>query len=152
MNGGDSGDLLAGGPGDDVLRGERGSESRGAFAQMYGDEGDDELYGGKGGDAMAGVTGRDRHHGGEGDDHINAAFFEEAGGPDSRDLVDCGRGKDVAVVLPNDRVVGNCEKVERREILSGVTAQEAEASAEEERQRALELFLAEREAVRETKP
>jgi hypothetical protein len=64
--------------------------------------------------------------------------------------VDCGRGNDTAIVLPNDRVLGNCEDVERRGVIDdppGPFSQEAEASAEEQ-QRALELFLAEREANR----
>jgi hypothetical protein len=71
-------------------------------------------------------------------------------GPDARDFVDCARGNDTAIVLPNDRVLGNCEDVERRGVIDdppGPFSQEAEASAEEQ-QRALELFLAEREADR----
>jgi Ca2+-binding RTX toxin-like protein len=150
MNGGGGGDLLFGRGGNDVLRGERGNESLGASTlMMYGAEGDDELYGGKGDDVMAGGVGIDRHHGGEDDDFIAAFFDEQSGGPDRRDLVDCGRGNDRAIVLPNDRVLGNCEDVERRQVRSGVTDQEeAEAAAEEVQQRTLERFLAEREANR----
>jgi RTX calcium-binding nonapeptide repeat (4 copies) len=147
MNGGDGGDYLAGLSGDDVLRGERGSESSGSFdVRMVGGEGNDELYGGKGGDAMAGEQGRDRHYGGRDADLIDAAHPEAFDGRDVRDFVDCGRGNDQAIVLPNDRVLANCEDVERVRVLSGVSAQEAKASAEEKRQQALERFLAEREA------
>jgi Ca2+-binding RTX toxin-like protein len=149
MNGGKGADLLNGGGGDDVLRGEEGSESIGpSFVLIYGGGGNDELYGGKGSDTMDGAEGRDRHYGGEGDDLINAVFVEGEGGRDARDLVDCGRGNDRAVVLPNDRVLGNCEDVERIRVVSGVAAQEAKAAAEEEQQRVLERFLAERVAKR----
>jgi Ca2+-binding RTX toxin-like protein len=149
MNGGKSGDIISAEDGDDVLRGGEGSDGSGpGTLNLYGGGGDDVLQGGKGGDTMDGGFGRDRHFGGEGDDLISTTFDEEFGGPDRRDFVDCGPGNDRAIVLPNDRVLANCEDVERRIVISGVTAQEAEAAAEEERQRALERFVAKLEANR----
>jgi Ca2+-binding RTX toxin-like protein len=146
LNGDKGGDWLEGGAGDDVLRGEDGSEAQSRVLLLIGGgAGNDELYGGNGDDGMAGDAGRDRHYGGRDDDYIDAARGE---GADARDFVDCGRGNDKAIVLPNDRVLANCEDIERVRVRSGVSAQEAEASAEEERQRALERFLAEREAKR----
>ena len=147
LNGGDGGDLMDGKRGDDVLRGEDGSETLSRILLlMYGGRGNDELYGGNGDDGMAGQAGRDRHYGGRDDDLIDATVGER--GIDARDFVDCGRGNDLAIVLPNDRVLGNCEDVERQQVIIGVAAQEAQASAEEEQQRVLERFLAEREAKR----
>ncbi len=62
--------------------------------------------------------------------------------------MDCGRGNDTAIVLPNDRVLANCEDVERLQHGPATSQEEAEAAAEEEQQRALERFLTEREAKR----
>ena len=93
---GDSNDRLAGLAGDDRL-----------FAVW----GDDRLLGGRGGDSLVGGPGRDVLHGGRGDDLINAkrATVSE---PSGTDRVDCGPGKDTAVVARRDRV-RNCETVRR---------------------------------------
>jgi hypothetical protein len=85
-------DHLRGTPGDDCLRGRRGSD------KLSGRAGDDELRGGRG---------RDRLRGGRGRDVIRAARG-------SRDRVDCGAGRDEAVVTPSKDRWRHCETVRRR--------------------------------------
>lgn len=88
-----------GGHGDDDLRGGRGSD------RISGGAGNDAIDGGAGDDTLTGGTGRDTIHGGTGNDRINARDGE-------RDIVDCGPGRDVAIVDRED-VVRNCERVVR---------------------------------------
>ena len=134
LDGGDAIDRLRGGDGADVLVGWQ------RFDRLWGGEGDDELYGGtgdgvlKGGpgddylldgylggdllpvsssedavlvggpgdDVLDGLRGRDRMSGGAGDDKIYGG---------GHDQIDCGPGKDIAIVAHNDKVSPDCERV-----------------------------------------
>jgi Ca2+-binding RTX toxin-like protein len=80
--------LLHGGPGDDVMRGHSGF---------------DDMSGGGGADRMLPGGGRDRVLGGAGGDVIKAAR-------EGKDNVQCGPGRDKAVVDKRDTVRG-CERV-----------------------------------------
>jgi len=82
--------------------------------QMFGDDGDDRVFGRHGADCL---------HGGDGDDRIDAGAGVDKvyGGPgadtiatrdDQPDFVDCGSGRDTALVDRHDRVRG-CEIVSR---------------------------------------
>jgi hypothetical protein len=96
-------DAVWGGPGDDALtaplHGSRG-------AALDGGEGRDRLLGGGGGDDLEGGPGRDVLSGSAGDDVLRAR-------DGARDVVRCGRGRDVAVVDRLDAVAGDCETVRR---------------------------------------
>jgi hemolysin type calcium-binding protein len=99
-----SADCLYGGPGDDFIIG----NSTGDL--IYGGPGDDRIYGGepefnprRGRDTIIGGPGRDRIHAGAANDVVRAADGE-------RDRVDCGGGKDLAFVDPED-AVDECERV-----------------------------------------
>ncbi|MEA2446183.1 MAG: hypothetical protein QOJ12_3475, partial [Thermoleophilales bacterium] len=92
-------DRLYGGRGDDVLRGDDGNDL------LYGQEGDDTLIGGAGNDGLKGGDGTNRYFGRSGADRIYARNGVA-------ETVDCGSGRDVAVVDPNDTVRG-CERVSR---------------------------------------
>lgn len=83
-------DRLLGTYGDDVINGLGGND------KINGREGDDRLTGG---------PGKDRILGGSGNDRINAK-------DGAADLVNCGAGKDTAIVDKKDRVTG-CEKRSR---------------------------------------
>lgn len=119
---------LYGGPGDDrlisatagnLLAGEEGRDritGTGAKEILSGDEGQDfiaarggsdSIDGGPGADFLAGGPGRDEIRAAGGDDRVHAADRQ-------RDIVDCGRGRDRAVVRANDRVF-DCERVIYRE-------------------------------------
>ncbi len=88
MSGGD--DILYGGPGNDVMFGEIGSEqffvtTSGGNDRMYGEAGADIMYGQSGNDILDGGADVDKMIGGVGDDHFyvdNAVdtVFEAAGG------------------------------------------------------------------------
>ena len=67
--------------------------------------GNDVLYGGRGDDRLDGGPGRDRLFGGPGNDMLRAR-------DGARDVVDCGPGRDTAVIDRFDRVSG-CETVRR---------------------------------------
>ena len=90
-------DYLTGGGYDDVIYGEGGNDT------IFGGAGDDKLYGGPGNDVITGGPGEDKIYGGPGSDTIYADDGE-------RDFVDCGPGRDRAVVDAVD-VVKNCEVV-----------------------------------------
>jgi Ca2+-binding RTX toxin-like protein len=92
-------DRLYGGRGDDVLRGDDGNDV------LYGQEGDDTLSGGAGNDGLKGGDGTNRYFGRSGSDRIYARNGVA-------ETVDCGSGRDVAVVDANDTVRG-CERVIR---------------------------------------
>src|SRR5580765_2131581 len=92
----DSGDVIDGGPGDDILHGGR------AEASDHGT--DDVLFGRSGADVLSGGPGRDLFRGGGGPDTIHARDGE-------RDVISCGRGRDVALVDKFDRVARDCEYV-----------------------------------------
>lgn len=113
LNGGPNRDTIDGFEGDDILRGQEGNEHAPGDPQwsyMLGGPGDDELYGGPGDDAMEGDQGTDEHFGGKNNDYIDASA-KQTPDPDAPDLVDCGSSFDTAVVLPNDIVLTNCERV-----------------------------------------
>ena len=90
-------DYLPGGGFDDVIYGMGGNDT------LLGGAGDDRIYGGDGNDIITGGPGADQLYGGPGSDTIYAADGE-------RDRVDCGPGKDRAVVDSADKTVG-CEVV-----------------------------------------
>jgi len=89
------GDYLAGGAFDDVMLGLGGNDT------LLGGAGDDYLAGGPGNDVLTGGPGSDVLLGGRGSDTIYAADGE-------RDLIDCGRGSDRAIVDAFD-IVKHCE-------------------------------------------
>jgi len=91
--GNDGNDMLFGGHGPDLLLGGSGND------MVYGDGGDDRLWGGLGFDEM---------HGGDRNDELIS--IENDGEPDE---IDCGLGRDRAVIRPNDVVIGGCERVIR---------------------------------------
>ncbi|MFL5928581.1 MAG: calcium-binding protein [Gaiellaceae bacterium] len=93
-------DRLSGTPANDVLYGLGGADV------LLGQKGNDVLYGGRGNDVLDGGAGADRLFGGPGNDTLRARDGR-------RDLVDCGPGRDTAVVDRIDRVSG-CELVRRR--------------------------------------
>jgi len=92
------GEYLAGGGFDDVILGMGGNDT------ILGGAGDDYLDGGAGNDVITGGSGADKIFGGAGSDTIYAADGE-------RDIIDCGPGRDRAVVDSVD-VVKNCEVVQ----------------------------------------
>ncbi len=103
MEGGDGGDILIGGTGNDVLRGGDGRDSisggegddllEGGDADddLYGDEGDDLLKGGDGSDDLEGGPGHDEMRGDRGDDE-----FKDTEGVN---VALGGRGKDWIEVM-----------------------------------------------------
>jgi Ca2+-binding RTX toxin-like protein len=93
-------DVVHGGAGNDHLRGGAGND------EEFGDAGNDVVEGDAGSDLLVGGSGHDRLLGGPGNDVLNAA-------DGVRDVVDCGRGRDRAVVDRRD-VVRHCESVKRR--------------------------------------
>jgi hemolysin type calcium-binding protein/WD40 repeat protein len=92
------GDYLAGGGHDDRIYGLGGNDT------ILGGAGDDLIYGGVGNDVITPGAGADRVFAGPGSDTIFAADGE-------RDVIDCGPGRDRAVVDPVDKTVG-CEVVD----------------------------------------
>jgi hypothetical protein len=92
-------DEIQGGAGDDVLIG------RGAADLLGGGRGKDRLLGGPGADVLVGGPGADRLRGGPGADLVRA----RNGG---RDRVDCGPGRDTAILDAND-VAAGCEAARR---------------------------------------
>jgi len=95
------GDRLVGGPGGESIFGRRGADV------LLGMGGADCLSGQGGADRLRGGPGTDLLSGGRGADRIKARDGES-------DLIRCGRGADLAVVDPLDRVRGGrCEKVRR---------------------------------------
>lgn len=94
----EEGEYLAGGGHDDIIFGLGGNDT------LLGGAGDDRIYGGRGNDIITGGSGEDHLYGGPGSDTIYAADGE-------RDFIDCGPGRDRAVVdLGIDKTV-NCEDV-----------------------------------------
>lgn len=91
---------LNGGAGNDLIRGGGGND------RLSGGGGVDVLYGDAGSDTLIGGAGADRIVGGAGNDTI-AAFDR------TRDVIDCGPGRDTVVADRVD-VVRGCERVTRR--------------------------------------
>lgn len=90
-------DYLPGGGGNDVIEGRGGNDT------ILGGAGNDLLLGGAGNDVIDGGSGHDRIFGGPGSDTIRAA-------DDQKDTIDCGPGRDHAIVDRID-VVKNCESI-----------------------------------------
>jgi Tol biopolymer transport system component len=96
----DEGDYIDGGPGNDVLDGGRAPQSEYTLR-------DDLLLGRAGADVLRGGPGQDVLTGGKGNDTIHARDGEP-------DRIDCGPGRDIALVDKLDRVAANCETVRLR--------------------------------------
>jgi Ca2+-binding RTX toxin-like protein len=110
-------DILFGGRGRDLLRGGTGNDG------LSGGTGNDHLSGASGNDRLSGGAGNDRLSGGSDNDRLNPGVGRDrvAAGPgndrifsrDSQpDLIDCGRGHDVAIVDAVDRT-RRCETILR---------------------------------------
>jgi hypothetical protein len=97
VSGGGGADKLYGEAGNDVLRGELGNDI------LDGGPGKDVLDGGGGNDRITGGTGKDKLKGGSGNDTF---FARDA----TRDVINCGSGKDVVTADRIDVVTG-CERV-----------------------------------------
>lgn len=96
---------LYGGPGNDVLEGSTGS------IYMVGDAGADRLYGGVDEDHLQGggdddvIDGRGAEQVPRPDAHVGGQILP----PDPQDNVFCGRGRDLVVERPNDKIWLDCE-------------------------------------------
>ena len=116
VGGGEGPDRMSGGPGDDTQAGGEGDD------HIYAWTGADVSFGGPGNDHLWGriradvpADGVDELHGEEGNDLFLARDGEA-------DLIDCGEGRDIALLDPLDVIVdatpeepdGSCEKVVRR--------------------------------------
>jgi Ca2+-binding RTX toxin-like protein len=122
-----AGDVLLGGPRNDTLAGGAGNDAvdgGGGKDVLAGDEGNDSVNGGPGDDRIAGGSGNDTINGGDGRDRIVGGTGRDTvsgnGGDDtidtrddSADLVNCGAGRDVALVDDRDVVRPGCEVVRR---------------------------------------
>jgi uncharacterized delta-60 repeat protein len=121
LRGGGGRDSLFGGPGDDRAFGGPGNDL------LDGGPGNDVLDGGPGNDRLLGIVGRDRLVGGPGNDQLTCGrgdlrgpIVALAGSGDDVvrcrnrrvDTINCGPGRDTAIVDPTDRVRG-CERVLR---------------------------------------
>jgi Tol biopolymer transport system component len=115
-------DVIVGSTGADTISGRGGND------RICGRGGRDDLRGGHGSDRVLGGAGNDRQRGGRGDDLLEGAAGNDAldgragrdrilagSGNDTvptagrfRDHVDCGRGRDVVIADPLDRVL-SCE-------------------------------------------
>jgi Ca2+-binding RTX toxin-like protein len=103
-----TGGILEGGAGDDVLIGGR----RGDF--LLGGDGNDRLRGVRGGDLIAAGRGRDLIFGGPGRDSINSGAHLPGLVPrdSARDRIRCGAGRDRVTADRQDRLRG-CEVIRR---------------------------------------
>ncbi|MCA1678443.1 MAG: hypothetical protein LC777_05575 [Actinobacteria bacterium] len=110
-------DHIEGEAGDDILRGAAGEDL------LFGRTGDDLLFGDAGNDELQGGRGRDRLDGGTGNDRLTGGYDRDTlrGGPGrdriiavdgKRDLVDCGPGRDTALVDSHDHI-RHCEHIQR---------------------------------------
>jgi Ca2+-binding RTX toxin-like protein len=97
-DGGPGNDRLYGGDGHDLLIGGRGND------RLGGGDGRDRLYGRRGADVLTGGRGRNRYYGGPGRDRIQARNGVR------ETTIDCGPGRDVALVEAGD-VTRRCEIV-----------------------------------------
>jgi Ca2+-binding RTX toxin-like protein len=89
MNGGDGGDIVIGGNGDDRLSGGDGNDL------VRGSRGDDTMRGGEGADTLFGGRGDDGLRGGQGDDTLSGSIGnDELGGGTGTDTCSGGRGAD----------------------------------------------------------
>jgi hypothetical protein len=98
--GGPNEDCISGGPGDDTISGGP------AFDTLRGGPGADVILGGSGDDDIRSGPGRDTITAGKGNDTITAR-------DDAPDAINCGKGKDTAIVDGSD-TLRNCEIVRLR--------------------------------------
>jgi Ca2+-binding RTX toxin-like protein len=107
-------DKLLGTQGGDRLFGRAGPD------ELIGRRGADLLEGGKGGDRLIGGPGNDRLKGGPGHDQLNEIDGVPAGGlgndiidarDGAQDEINCGPGRDVAIVDASEEGVIDCEVV-----------------------------------------
>jgi hypothetical protein len=92
-----------GGRGDDQLVGDAGRND------LRGGPGGDEVAGGRGADVLSGDGGSDLLNGGAGADQLYAGERGELG-PEARDDVRCGTGRDlVFTASPDDLLLGTCD-------------------------------------------
>ena len=116
--GGRGNDRIDGNAGDDNIGGDKGDDrinGGSGLDNIQAGSGKDTIDAGDGNDTVAGQGGADRITGGAGtDDLIAGAGDDTVYARDSRsDRVDCGTGRDTAVVNSHDRVARNCERVRR---------------------------------------
>ena len=116
LQGGAGDDVLTGGGGRDQLKGRAGSDrlrGQNGRDRLRGQGGRDRLAGGGGRDRLAGGAGEDRLKGGTGKDVLkgNSAADELKAADGTRDRVNCGGGRDKAIVDPKDKVSRSCEQV-----------------------------------------
>ena len=106
LNGSAAGDRIRGRAGNDRIRGRGGDDC------LAGGSGKDRIRGGKGGDLLKGTSGRDRLRGGAGTDELSGGARRDRikAADGNAETVNCGRGRDIAVVDPGDTPVA-CEKV-----------------------------------------
>jgi predicted outer membrane repeat protein len=110
IRGGAGNDELGGAAGKDKLRGQAGND------RQKGEDGNDNLSGGGGKDKLVGGAGKDTIKGAKGKDRLkgNAGKDKLKAADGKRDKVNCGGGKDKAVVDEKDRVARNCDEVVTR--------------------------------------
>jgi polysaccharide deacetylase/hemolysin type calcium-binding protein len=111
-----SAETVQGGPEAETLIGTRKAD------RIFGRGGDDRLVGGPGNDLLVGGPGRDTIIGGPGADRISAADGEP-------DKIDCGPGRDVAVVDRLDTVAADCEVVRGEKQRPATTSRPSEDTA-----------------------
>ena len=101
VSGGDGIDVVFGGAGNDTLKGDDGLDI------VRGRSGDDSVDGGNGPDLLFGGWGTDTLTGGAGHDRLHAVAKDGL-----LDRLDCGEGRDVAVVREGEPVsILGCERV-----------------------------------------
>jgi Ca2+-binding RTX toxin-like protein len=112
LNGTPGPDLIYGRGGNDIIRGHDGNDvvygGRGNDV-IRGGPGNDAIYAGPGNDVTWAGAGADVQFGGEGNDILHALANDN-----QRDILNCGRGYDVAYVVVHDPVrLHGCEQVIR---------------------------------------
>jgi Ca2+-binding RTX toxin-like protein len=117
IHSGPDNDHLEGEKGDDTLHGEDGNDvlyGRTGADRLFGGPGDDLLEGGRGDDRLDGGPGRDELVGGIGGDRVDGGAGSDriTTVDGTRDSVDCGPGRDSAIVDRRDRV-RRCERITR---------------------------------------
>src|SRR6476661_6625363 len=105
-------DVIRGTRGPDTLNGTAGSDliyARAGNDAVRGGPGNDVIYGGEGNDVTWAGGGADVQFGGQGSDVLHALANDN-----TRDVMDCGPGLDVAYVIQHDPVtLRGCEQVIR---------------------------------------
>ena len=116
INGGGRNDILQGGAGNDSVNGAGGNDTISGGTgndTLNGGAGNDRITGGPGNDSINGEAGDDTLTGGPGRDTISGGIGNDT--VDTRDgvadLVNCGAGRDIALVDGRDIVRPGCESV-----------------------------------------